>query len=103
MRTTVKDYGAAYRAACRAIGSVGNLAMQAALRRALNPVPLQRLEVLGLYVDKDPRSQTIDCARALYRWRFAGNTGPSWDVDVDERYARCYHGIECYLGDLPRP
>ena len=96
MRTTVKDYGAAYRAACRAVEEIDSRDIQAAFRRALIPTPIQRLEVLGIYTD----GEEVTYARALYRWRFVGNKGPGWDVEVDERYAKRYRGIACYLHDL---
>ncbi len=101
MRTTVKDYGAAYRAACRAIEKIASDPIQVALRRAVTPIPLRRLEVLGVYID-DPEgdAEMANWARAVYRWRFAGNMGPNWDVDVDERYKNRYRGIACYLDSL---
>lgn len=94
-----KDWPNAYRAACRAIDSIANPARRAAFHRAVKPVPLAEVQVLGLW-SRDGRNENYDCVRISYRWRFPKTRRGAWDVEVDERYRKRFRGIACYTDNF---
>lgn len=94
-----KDWANAYRAACRAIDSISNLARRAAFHRAVKPIQLAEVQVLGLW-SRNGRNENYDCVRISYRWRFLETSRGTWDVEVDERYRKRFKGIACYTDNF---